>query len=137
MNTDQATDWRSSPLAAVLDYLISQLGTELLDQLWLFPPYTRGEVESTLVLIAAYDAEPERRRVMTAQRSLVRGSEPVQRLVEHGVAPADRIHRMAEGILRRLPMELAAPPRRYVIAGDPAEWEALLAREAVLVSRSE
>ncbi|HET7040946.1 MAG TPA: hypothetical protein VFI13_02960, partial [Gemmatimonadales bacterium] len=49
-----------------------------------------------------------------------------QDLSEHGIAPADRIDRLIEGVLRRLGDDLSAAPLTARIAGAPDRWNELL-----------
>ena len=119
------------PLLALLVSLASRVTTEALDELWIFPPRQTPKSESALVVVSAFHDDPERRRVLTARYKASRGADGrytvEESLVEHAVAPADRIGRVIDGVIRRLDDDLAqlAPvPNR--IEGDTERWIALL-----------
>lgn len=74
---------------------------------------------------------PARQRVITARYRLAkddRGRATIAyEITEHGLAPADRIHKLVAGVLGRLDPDLAArPPRTERVGGDPTRWQALL-----------
>ncbi|MBI4544417.1 MAG: hypothetical protein HY703_04405 [Gemmatimonadetes bacterium] len=118
------------PLLKFLEGLAQRFAIAALDQLWIFPPRRVGNAQSALVVIAAFDGRGERRRVFTAHYMLrhdAHGNPTIQETVtEHGSAPADRISRLMDGVLRRLDDQDAAPPPRLAnIQGDPRRWAAL------------
>ena len=119
------------PLLALLVSLASRVSTHALDELWIFPPRQNTKSESALVVVSAFDADPERRRILTARYMATRGADGRytvdESLVEHAVTPADRVERVIEGVVRRLDDDLAqlAPvPSR--IGGETDRWTALL-----------
>lgn len=119
------------PLLALLMSLASRVSTRALDELWIFPPRTSAKSESALVVVSAFHDDPDRRRVLTARYKATRAADGTyavdESLVEHAVAPADRIGRVIDGVIRRLDDDLAqlAPvPNR--IEGDTDNWVALL-----------
>lgn len=130
--TSGVVDGQGSVWLATLIHIGSRFSADVLDTVWLFPPYTRGKVESVLVLVSAYHSDPCRRRIITVHRTAGPELEPVVRLLEHGVVPAERVNPLVDGVLRRLPEELAVdPPRRYVVGGEVERWQALLAGEGI------
>jgi hypothetical protein len=145
-----------APLRALVERLARELTVPALDELWIFPPRQAGGVVSAVVVASALEApparqepvetgaggaggaagawtpDPERRRVVTARyadRRDARGQGLVEETVlEHGVAPRERIGRLIDGVVRRLDDELASlTPRAVRIAGDPARFDELLA----------
>jgi hypothetical protein len=128
----------ATPILAFLDSLPRHLSIEVVDELFIFPPRRVGSTQSVVVVISAFDGTDGRRRVLTARyvaRHDRRGKAQIEEsIVEHGVAPPDRIGRLIDGVLRRLDEELAsAPPYAARVGGDPERWNSLrdkLAAEA-------
>lgn len=127
-------------LLAVLEGVARYLPTGSLDELWIFPPRRSGEIESVVLVATAFvPDDAERRRILTAhltarrdelrKAARKRGAKPVEPIVvEQGEAPADRIGRVVDGVMRRLDEELAAlPPRPVRIGGEESRWEELIA----------
>jgi hypothetical protein len=136
-----------APLRALVERLARELTVPALDELWIFPPRQSAGIVSAVVVASALERppavvagggvaepapDPERRRVVTARyadRRDARGQGPVEETVmEHGVAPRERIARLIDGVVRRLDDELATlTPRAVRIGGDPARFDELLA----------
>lgn len=117
-------------LHALLDRVTERVPHERIDVLWIFPPRTAGGIESTVIVVAAFDEEPDRRTVATAHFKVTRdkrGSATVTlQMQEHGTAPVGATQRVVDGVLRRLGDEVGSQaPRRAEIAGDDAAWAAL------------
>ncbi len=119
------------PLLALLVSLASRVSTHALDELWIFPPRANSRSESALVVVSAFHDDADRRRILTARYKATRQANNQfiveESLVEHAVAPVDRIERIIEGVIRRLDDDLAqlAPvPAR--IHGETEKWTALL-----------
>ena len=115
-------------LATTIALVRSRLGAGSIDRLWIFPPMTRGRRERGLVAISCF-AETGRRRLLTAaylatRRGLDLGVEP--ELVEHGLAPADSLPRVMNGVVRRESLQLGEP-REIAIGGDAASLNRLVA----------
>lgn len=115
--------------ADLLARLERRVGHGDVDELWAFPPRRAGATESVLLVASVFDADGDRRRIVTAravrrrERGSVVAEDLVRELAEQGVAPADRVGRLLEGVLRRLDDPLTSePPRTYRIGGDPARW---------------
>ena len=119
------------PLLALLVSLAARVSTHALDELWIFPPKQSTRQESALVVISAFHDDADRRRVMTARYKATKqpnGQFVVEEsLVEHAVAPVDRIERIIEGVIRRLDDDLAQlQPVPSQIRGETERWTALL-----------
>jgi hypothetical protein len=135
--TDEQLRAPDSPAAAeagTLDDLLGRLGNEFgaatIDELWLFPARKAAAGESTLVVVSAFEEDPERRRVFTAQFAVSRdpkGAATVEETIEvQASVPAELVARVIDGVLRRMEDEATVP--RYVrIAGDKTAWQALRA----------
>ena len=134
--TQQVPDGAARPdagtLSVLLGAIVEHLPVASIDEVWIFPPHRLGRAESVVAVVSAYEDGGDRRRIFTARCTVVRepkGPGTVQREVaEQGSAPAERLGRLIEGVLRRLGDELpAAPPRQVRVGGDAARWEAVLA----------
>ena len=115
---------------ALLERLATSVPPESIDELWLFPTRRVQGIESTVLVLARYTDEADRRRVETVHFKATRnkrGEASVDtQLEDHAIAPADRLTRVIDGVLRRLGDDLAATPRAARISGDPLRWEALI-----------
>jgi hypothetical protein len=119
-------------LRAALDALVRQAPVSAIDELWIFPTRRSEKSQSTVIVASAFaEGEDDRRRILTAHLTTRQemGRRVVQEIVaEQGVAPADRVGRLVDGVMRRLDEELAAlPPRAVRIGGELAAWEEMLA----------
>lgn len=115
----------------VLHALAPQVPAETIDELWIFPTRRSGKSESAVVVASAFVSPgDDRRRIITAHRTIrpELGKKVAQEVItEQGIAPAERVPRLVEGVLRRLDEELAAlTPRAVRIAGEVERWEELL-----------
>ena len=126
MNTEVPDPAPDTPLQNFLALLADSVGVDAIDQLWIFPTQTAGTLESTVIVISAFEPDRERRRVITAHRTSRSGPKKQlahqDAIIEHGTAPADRIGRMVDGVLRRIGDDLAAAPRAYDIGGAAESW---------------
>jgi hypothetical protein len=120
--------------AASLPALMEQLGTQIdpsaVDELWLFPTRRVAGVESTVFVLSLLEPE-ERRRVITAHMRATRSKrgEPTieTKLDEHATAPAERLPRVIEGVLKRLSDDYAStPPSHARIECSPERWHAVI-----------
>lgn len=114
-------------VAGLLAGLERRIPAETVDELWAFPTRKAGSMESCLLVASVFEAEGDRRLILTVRgvaRKDAKGKiELQQELVEQGVAPADRVVRLLEGVLRRLDDALTAePPRTFEIGGDAQRW---------------
>jgi hypothetical protein len=109
-----------------LDRLATRLGVELIEEMWIFPARKAGFGESTVLAVSAFDENTERRRILTARFNVTKdpkGNPVIEEAIdEQGTAPADRVSRVIEGVLRRLGDDLSAVPRHVRIAGDLGAW---------------
>jgi hypothetical protein len=126
---------------ALLERLAVAVPPGSIDELWIFPTRRRAGVESTVLVLSLYSDEPDRRRVATVHFKATRnkkGEATVETILEdHAVAPADRLTRVIDGVLRRLGDDLAATPRTARISGDAERWEALIEAIASALSLEE
>ena len=118
-------------LHALLQRLPAVLPVDTMDVLWLLPTRRAGNVESTVIEVAAFAENPERRRVLTAHFRVTRNNRGQgtveERVDEHALAPLDALPRVVEGVVRRVGEEVGdAPPREVTLAGDAEAWAALI-----------
>ena len=131
-------------LPRTLRALGERLGPAAIDRLWIFPPLVRGRREWGLVAAGCFDAGGGRRLVTaryTSQRT-GKGLYLDLQLLDEGVAPADRLPRVMEGVVRRGPEPLGSP-RLVELGGDVEAFGELMSdfssdlfKEAVAGTRS-
>lgn len=120
----------AASLPALLEALATQIDPAAVDELWLFPTRRVAGVESTVFVLALLEPD-ERRRVITAHVRATRNKrgEPniETRLDEHATAPAERLPRVIDGVLKRLSDDYAStPPSNARIACSPERWHAVI-----------
>jgi hypothetical protein len=97
-----------------------------IEEIWLFPSRRIVGGESTVFVVAAFEPEPDQRRVITARYTVTRdrkGTATVQeQLAEHGTAPAAAVTRIVSGVLHRMDEEGEQPPRAERIERDQERW---------------
>jgi hypothetical protein len=117
-------------LHALLHRLREQLPVPLIDYLWIFPPRRVADGESIVLVVAAFDHDRIRRRVITAHFTISRnrrGEAFVSaRFDEHGSAPGNALARIVDGVLHRLGEDADNSLREQQIGGDIAQWNALI-----------
>lgn len=117
-------------LHALVQRVAAQVAVDAIDYLWIFPARKIAIGESVVIVVGAFDEDPERRRVITARFTISRNRKGVadvkERLDEHGAAPADAVPRIVHGVLRRLGEDAEAEPRAEHIAGDPDRWDEVI-----------
>jgi hypothetical protein len=117
-------------LHALLQRIPEQVPVELVDQVWIFPPRRVAVGESVVVVVGAFDPDPERRRVITARFTISRSRKGVAqvntRFDEHGTAPVPAVSRIVHGVLRRLGEDTDAEPRAELIGGRADRWDELI-----------
>jgi hypothetical protein len=117
-------------MPALLERLATTVPVQSIDELWLFPTRRIVGVESTVLVLSRYADETDRRSVETVHFKATRnkrGEPAVETLLQdHAVAPADRLTRVIDGVLRRLGDDLSATPRAARISGEAERWEALI-----------
>lgn len=117
-------------VSAHLDDLAGRIPIASIDQVWVFPTRTLGPTSSTVIAVSAFAEGEDRRRIVTAHytaRRERRGHTVQVSVVEHGEAPADRIGRLIDGVIRRLDEDFDAAPQVASIAGEAERWIALRA----------
>jgi hypothetical protein len=117
-------------LHALVRQVTSQIAVAAIDYVWIFPARKVAAGESVVVVVAAFDEDPERRRVITARFTVSRnrkGAADVrERFDEHGSAPTDAVPRIVQGVLRRLGEDADAEPRAEQISGETQRWNSLI-----------
>jgi hypothetical protein len=112
-----------------LDRLGARIPASAIDEVWIFPVRRAGPMESTVIALAAYDPDDARRRLFTARYTVTRDpkGKPIveETLEEQGTAPAERVNRVIEGVLRRLGDDSTDVPRNARIGGDASAWSDL------------
>lgn len=104
-----------------------RLGTESIDRLWIFPPLIRGRREWGLVAAGCFEGSGAR-RLVTARYAAQRTGKGLYldtQLVDQGVAPADRLPRVMEGVVKRGPAPLGSP-RPAEVGGNADAFEAVI-----------
>ncbi|MDE2782807.1 MAG: hypothetical protein OXK77_07615 [Gemmatimonadota bacterium] len=104
-----------------------RLGAASIDRLWIFPPLIRGRREWGLVAASSFEGQ-KARRLVTARYSARRTGKGLfldARYLDQGVAPADRLPRVMEGVVRRGPAPLGGP-RLVEVGGDSAAFDAFM-----------
>ncbi len=97
-----------------LQFLWAELGPEVLDRIWIFPPLVSGRSESGLLAVSRYAEgdDPDRRILVTLPYSAERTGKGLtldRTLVEQGEAPLDRFPRVMEGVVHRAESDLGEP----------------------------
>ena len=117
-------------IPALLGRLAQTVPVQSIDELWLFPTRRIVGVESTVLVLSRYTDETDRRRVETVHFKATRnkrGEATIETILQdHAVAPADRLTRVIDGVLRRLGDDLSASPRAARISGETERYEALV-----------
>lgn len=104
-----------------------RLGAASIDRLWIFPPLIRGRREWGLVAASCFDGRSAR-RLVTARYAAQRTGKGLYLdtgLLDQGVAPADRLPRVMEGVARRGPAPLGGP-RLVEVGGDGEAFDAFI-----------
>ena len=114
-------------LHALLERVAERIPRQRIDGLWIFPTRMAAGAESTVIVVAAFDDDPDRRTVATAHFRVTRdkrGKASVAlTLQEHGSAPVGATQRVVDGVLRRLGDEVGKEaPRQVEIGGDAEAW---------------
>jgi hypothetical protein len=115
---------------ALIERIPEHAAIETIDYLWLFPARRVAVGDSIVVVIAAFDEDPERRRVSTAHFTVARNRKGAATVsatfAEHGSAPIAAVPRIVQGVLRRLGEDTEAEPREALIAGEKDRWDTLI-----------
>jgi hypothetical protein len=117
-------------LHALLERVVEQVPIDVMDYVWIFPARRIAIGESVVVVIGAFEADAERRRVITARFTVARNRKGVADVKahfdEHGTAPVGAVPRIVQGVLRRLGEDTDAEPRAEEIHGDADRWDSLI-----------
>ncbi|MGD8868419.1 MAG: hypothetical protein PVI01_12330 [Gemmatimonadales bacterium] len=125
---------RALPLNLRLQAIADNIPTEIIDELWVFPPLPDRDAACEFLVLVCYDGGEDRRRIVTAhvdaQRTESGGEdlEWVQRLREHGTAPHQWVAGMPERLLQRL--SEAGIPEVIEVAGREDAWSGAIERFA-------
>lgn len=118
-------------LHALIERIPAHVAPASIDCVWIFPVRRIASGESTILVVAAFDNDPGRRRVITARFTVTRNrtgtAEVQERIDEHGTAPASAVPRIVQGVLRRMGEDAGAEPLAWQIGGKTERWTALLA----------
>jgi hypothetical protein len=117
-------------LPVLLEGLAARVPATTIDEMYLFPTRRVQGVESTVFVFSVHDAE-ERRRVITAHLRATRnkrGEPAIDTILhEHAIAPAERIPRVIEGVLKRLSEDFAStPPSHCSIDSSEERWRQMI-----------
>lgn len=120
----------AASLPALLEGLGPRIDVTTIDEMYLFPTRRVQGTESTVFVFSLHENQ-DNRRVITAHLRATRNKrgEPAieTNLIEHAIAPAERIPRVIEGVLKRLNEEFATtPPSHCRIHGSPERWRELI-----------
>lgn len=117
-------------LHALVERITEHSAVSTIDYVWLFPARRVAVGESIVVVIGAFDQDPDRRRVSTAHFTVARDRKGAATVTagfaEHGTAPSAAVPRIVQGVLRRLGEDAEAEPREELIAGEQERWDALI-----------
>jgi hypothetical protein len=131
MSTNQWANIGEDPGAphALIQRIPEIVAVPGIDYLWIFPPRRVAAGESSVVVVAAFDAD-DRRRIITAHFTVARNRKGIATVTalfdEHGAAPVDAVPRIVQGVLRRLGEDTTAEPRDVLIDGRQDRWDALV-----------
>jgi len=112
----------------VLQGIRDQLGAELVDRVWIFPPLVRGRKEWGLVALSGFTDDPLQRTLYSARYSAeLTGTGPSLEfgITAEGEAPPDRLPRVMDGVARRSDLQLGEA-REVEIGGDPEKFHSLV-----------
>lgn len=126
---DEAEDTLpDAPLFALLRTIETEVGTDRIDRIWIFPLRRLEAGETAVVVIAAFiHDDPDRRRVYAAHYTAHQdASETRLALDEFGTAPTDRVGRMVEEVVERVKDGPAGAPRSHTIDGRQDRWNEVL-----------
>jgi hypothetical protein len=117
-------------LHALVERITEHIAVSTIDYVWLFPARRVAVGESIVVVIGAFDEDPDRRRVSTAHFTVARNRKGAASVTagfaEHGTAPSSAVPRIVQGVLRRLGEDAEAEPREELIAGEQERWDAMI-----------
>jgi len=115
-------------LVRTLTQLRDRIGVQLLDRLWIFPPFRRGRREQGLIAVSTFHTEGDRRGVLTVSYSAEetgKGITVEPSFTREGEAPPDRFPILMRGVVQRGGEE-RGEPREIEIEGSMEKFESLL-----------
>jgi hypothetical protein len=115
-------------LARTLAQLRERLGVQVLDRLWIFPPFRRGRREQGLIAVSTFHGEGDRRGVVTVSYSAEETGKGVTvepSFTREGEAPPDRFPVLMRGVVQRGGEE-RGEPREVEIEGSMENFDRLL-----------
>ena len=116
-------------LGRTLAQLRERLGVQVLDRLWIFPPFRRGRREQGLIAVSTFHAEGDRRGVVTVSYSAEETGKGIvvePSFTREGEAPPDRFPILMRGVVQRGGEE-RGEPREVEIEGSMEKFDDLLA----------
>jgi hypothetical protein len=126
--TDGADPGVPGALGRTLAQLRERLGVQVLDRLWIFPPFRRGRREQGLIAVSTYHADADRRGVVTVSYSAEetgKGITVEPSFTREGEAPPDRFPILMRGVVQRGGEE-RGEPREVEIEGSVEKFDDLL-----------
>ncbi len=115
-------------MARAIRALESQVGSQAVDRLWLFPPLRTGRRETGVVAAGCFIAQDERRLLVTlAYRAEETGKGIAfqSTFQEEGEAPRDRLPRIMAGVVKRMD-GTPGEPRTVELAGNPEAFQTIV-----------
>ncbi|MGE0158956.1 MAG: hypothetical protein AB7T31_06045 [Gemmatimonadales bacterium] len=115
-------------LGTTLTRLRERVGVEMVDRLWIFPPFRRGRREQGLIAVSTFHGDAERRGVVTVTYSAEetgKGITVEPSITREGEAPPDRFPILMRGVVQRGGEE-RGEPREVEIEGSVEKFEQLL-----------
>lgn len=116
-------------LGRTLAQLRERFGVQVLDRLWIFPPFRRGRREQGLIAVSTFHAEEDRRGVVTVSYSAEETGKGIvvePSFTREGEAPPDRFPILMRGVVQRGGEE-RGEPREVEIEGSMEKFDDLLA----------
>jgi len=101
---------------------------QVLDRLWIFPPFRRGRREQGLIAVSTFAADGDRRGVLTVSYSAEetgKGITVEPSFTREGEAPPDRFPVLMRGVVQRGGEE-RGEPREVEIEGSVEKFDQLL-----------
>jgi hypothetical protein len=115
-------------LARTLTQLRDRIGVQLVDRLWIFPPFRRGRREQGLIAVSTFRTDQDRRGVLTVSYSAEETGQGITvdpSFTPEGEAPPDRFPILMRGVVQRGGEE-RGEPREIEIEGSMERFERLL-----------
>lgn len=127
-DTDTVDPGVPEALPRTLVGLRERLGVQALDRLWIFPPSRRGRREQGLIAVSTFQADGERRGVVTVAYTAEQTGKGVtveSSFTTEGEVPPDRFPILMKGVVLRGGEE-RGEPREVEIEGSADNFERLM-----------